>query len=94
MSKVSRTRNPLCIADLFYCVLDFLTEPFDNNPGAQVRTPDPEGRKALASLARTCRGFTEPALNYLWRKIDSLRPFLRPFRSKDGVYGLSILLGE
>lgn len=36
----------------------------------------PNGRRSLARLARTCKAFKEPALNVLWRDLDSLVPLL------------------
>lgn len=37
------------------------------------------GRATLSALARTCRSFTEPALNVLWRDLrsQSFGPLLR-----------------
>ncbi|KAF9237980.1 hypothetical protein BU15DRAFT_62825 [Melanogaster broomeanus] len=35
------------------------------------------GRKTLASLARTCRTCSEPALDALWVKLDSLDPLIK-----------------
>jgi hypothetical protein len=37
------------------------------------------GRRALSRLARTCRAFCEPALDILWRDLDSLIPILGLF---------------
>ncbi|KAM6498473.1 hypothetical protein JOM56_006421 [Amanita muscaria] len=34
----------------------------------------PNGRRSLSRLARTCRTFCEPALNVLWRELDSFAP--------------------
>ena len=39
----------------------------------------PNGRRALSRLARTCRAFCEPALNVLWKELDSLIPILGLF---------------
>ena len=85
MPGVSRTRSPLLIAELFYYVLDILAEPPDDDHGILVQTPDPDGREALANLAQTCCGFREPALNYLWRKMNSLPPLLLLFRSEGDI---------
>lgn len=35
-----------------------------------------EGLKTLASLARTCRLFHEPAINVIWRDIPDLLPLI------------------
>ncbi|KAI0639647.1 hypothetical protein C8Q77DRAFT_1214141 [Trametes polyzona] len=41
----------------------------------------PQGRRSLSRLARTCKAFKEPALNLLWRDLDSLTPLLGLFPS-------------
>ncbi|KAF8547159.1 hypothetical protein OG21DRAFT_1425348, partial [Imleria badia] len=51
----------------------------------QIRTPQEQGQRALAALARTCPMFSEPSLNCLWCKLDSLRPLLRCLFTKDVV---------
>lgn len=33
-------------------------------------------RKSVTRLARTCRAFYEPAMDVIWRKLDSLGPLL------------------
>ncbi|KAJ7878647.1 hypothetical protein B0H13DRAFT_2545450 [Mycena leptocephala] len=37
------------------------------------------GRRALSRLARTCRAWLDPALNVLWRELDSLAPVIGLF---------------
>ncbi|EIW85496.1 hypothetical protein CONPUDRAFT_150305 [Coniophora puteana RWD-64-598 SS2] len=59
-------------------------------------------KKALAALAQTCRAFSEPALDALWRELDSLLPLLEclgnaisrcpSFQSGQKMYGLSRVL--
>jgi hypothetical protein len=39
----------------------------------------PNGRRSLSRLARTCRAFSEPALNILWRELDSIVPIIGLF---------------
>ncbi|CAL1695167.1 unnamed protein product [Somion occarium] len=39
----------------------------------------PNGRRSLSRLARTCKAFKEPALNVLWRDLDSFVPLLALF---------------
>ncbi|KAG7098977.1 hypothetical protein E1B28_000864 [Marasmius oreades] len=39
----------------------------------------PGGKRSLSRLARTCKGFSEPALNTLWRELDSLVPVVGVF---------------
>ncbi|KAI0720026.1 hypothetical protein C8T65DRAFT_706038 [Cerioporus squamosus] len=41
----------------------------------------PGGRRSVSRLARTCKAFKEPALNVLWRDLDSLTPLLGLFPS-------------
>ncbi|KAJ7109966.1 hypothetical protein C8R44DRAFT_634597 [Mycena epipterygia] len=41
----------------------------------------PNGRRTLSRLARTCRAWLDPALNVLWRELDSLVPVLGLFPS-------------
>lgn len=39
----------------------------------------PNGRRAVSRLARTCRALSDPALNVLWRDLDSLVPIIGLF---------------
>ncbi|OCH94728.1 hypothetical protein OBBRIDRAFT_788977 [Obba rivulosa] len=39
----------------------------------------PGGRRSLARLARTCKAFKEPALDLLWRDLDSITPLIGLF---------------
>ena len=41
----------------------------------------PGGRRSLVRLARTCKAFRDPALDLLWRDLDSLTPLLGLFPS-------------
>lgn len=41
----------------------------------------PNGRRSLSRLARTCKAFKEPALNLLWRDLDSFLPLISLFPS-------------
>ena len=65
-------RNPLLITDLFECVLECLITP-------PPQRPSKEERRILAVLARTCRTFSEPSLNLLWRRLNSLLHLVRCF---------------
>lgn len=77
--------------DIFHVILDCLSEPYPDYDNfnladlVQIRPPKREGRRALAALAQTCRVFSEPSLNCLWRKLDSLRPLLRCLFTKQVV---------
>lgn len=37
------------------------------------------GKRALSRLARTCRALSEPALDVLWRDLDSIVPIIGLF---------------
>jgi hypothetical protein len=39
----------------------------------------PGGKRSVSRLARTCKAFCEPALNVLWRELDSLIPMIALF---------------
>ncbi|KAJ4485925.1 hypothetical protein J3R30DRAFT_3282866 [Lentinula aciculospora] len=41
----------------------------------------PGGKRTVSRLARTCRAISEPALNVLWRDLDSLIPIIGLFPS-------------
>lgn len=90
MALAPRTPSALFVAELFDAILDCLAEPSRSEPnhydrGIQIRGPDPDGRRALAVLARTCRGFLEPSLNHLWRKLNSLEPLMRCFAPRSSL---------
>ena len=36
----------------------------------------PGGRRSVGRLARTCKGLSGPALDVLWKDLDSLNPLL------------------
>ncbi|KAG6371871.1 hypothetical protein JVT61DRAFT_8869 [Boletus reticuloceps] len=99
MSSETGSRNHLLIEELFYavlhCLVDATPEPSPNGvdvpyrlgtKNIPIRAPDPDTRRALAALARTCRAFTCPALDFLWRRLDSLGPLLWCFTSREAVY--------
>lgn len=72
-----KKRNPLMVLDIFYTILDCYEPVFVSDDLVERRT--------LAALARTCRAFSDPALDYLWRKLDSLKPLIRCYTSVDDV---------
>ena len=65
--------NPLLVPELFHCILDYVVISPPEGPANR------EEHATLAALARTCRAFSEPSLDYLWRRLDSLLPLLRSF---------------
>ncbi|KAF8125947.1 hypothetical protein EV363DRAFT_1402025 [Boletus edulis] len=93
------SRNPLLIEELFCAVLRCLVDttpeptlcPIDGphrvgTYGIQIRAPDPDTRRALATLARTCRAFTRPALDFLWCRLNSLDPLLWCYLSRETIH--------
>ena len=70
----TETCNPLMIPELFYTVLDCFRPAID-----------PEEALALSALAQTCRAFSEPSLDRLWRKLYSLKPLIRCYAGADDV---------
>ncbi|THH18560.1 hypothetical protein EW146_g2441 [Bondarzewia mesenterica] len=57
----------------------------------------PNGRRSLSRMARTCKVLCEPALNLLWKELDSLIPLISLFpnhlfkRSRRPGLGLAIM---
>ncbi|ESK98113.1 26s proteasome non-atpase regulatory subunit 12 [Moniliophthora roreri MCA 2997] len=55
----------------------------------------PNGRRAVSRLARTCKAFSKPALDVLWKELDSLTPVVGLFpssllkKARKPVLGLS-----
>lgn len=39
----------------------------------------PNGDRTVARLARTCKAFNEPAVDVLWKELDSLLPLIGLF---------------
>ncbi|OAX35290.1 hypothetical protein K503DRAFT_669045, partial [Rhizopogon vinicolor AM-OR11-026] len=42
----------------------------------RVRTRDSRKWETIATLARTCRTFKEPALDVLWENISGIKPLI------------------
>jgi hypothetical protein len=59
-----------------------LRDPNVTNKLLEAILESPGGRRSLSRLARTCKAFSEPALNVLWRELDSLLPIIGLFPSK------------
>lgn len=56
-----------------------LRDPDATNKLLEAILEAPNGKRMVSRLARTCRAFCEPALNVLWRDLDSLVPILWQF---------------
>ena len=82
-----QTRNPLFQQDLFLCILDYLVPP--EADFKQFR----EARRALFSLARTCHAFSEPSLDRLWYKLNSLKPLVMCYLAQSSEEREKVLLG-
>ena len=65
--------NPLFVPELFHYILDYLA------PSSSGGTTNSEERKALVALAQTCSAFSNPCLDRLWWRLDSLLPLVRSF---------------
>ena len=56
-----------------------LRDPEATNKLCEAVLESPNGKRSLSRLARTCRALSEPALNILWRDLDSLVPIIGLF---------------
>ena len=56
-----------------------LRDPEATNKLLEAVLESPNGKRSLSRLARTCRALSEPALNILWRDLDSLVPIIGLF---------------
>lgn len=56
-----------------------LRDPDATNKLLEAILESQNGKRALSRLARTCRAMRDPALNVLWRDLDSLIPILWQF---------------
>ena len=68
---------------------DILTLVFESLFPPAVGPPDKATRTFLRDLALLCRSFSEPALDCLWKEMDSLVPLIRLLDSAvvvDGAY--------
>ena len=67
-STMTQARHPLTQPDLFQCALDSIEDLYRDRR---------ERRRTLLVLAQTCRAFSEPSLDRLWRRLDSLKPLIQ-----------------
>ncbi|KAH0832413.1 hypothetical protein J3R83DRAFT_13453 [Lanmaoa asiatica] len=66
----------LLISEILCLILDFIRR-FDESPESELKWDRSSGKCTLASLARTCRTLSAPALDTLWMCLDSLDPLIR-----------------
>ncbi|KAH0832411.1 hypothetical protein J3R83DRAFT_13450 [Lanmaoa asiatica] len=71
----------LLISEIFCLILEFIQQ-IDHSPSGECREDCTLGRRTLASLARTCRAFSAPALDLLWMRLDSLDPLIKVLPSR------------
>ena len=86
MSSTLPKCSPLLVIDIFHVILYFLSKQdlgYRKPDIVEIETPPKQGRRALAALVQTCRILSEPSLNRLWRKLDSLTPLLRCLFTKE-----------
>lgn len=63
--------------EVFYEVCNALTSPHSSTPSSLPRGLARQQRKALASLARTCRLLHEPAISALWSTVHNINILTR-----------------
>ncbi|KAL4066484.1 hypothetical protein V8B97DRAFT_1874426 [Scleroderma yunnanense] len=68
---------PEIIRLIFTFVREFDEVPTDENFPSQPMIHSTPGKTALASLARTCRAFHEPAIDELWMHLEALDPLIK-----------------
>lgn len=59
--------------------LVILRDPEATNKLLEAILESPNGRRSLSRFARTCHAFSGPALDILWRDLDSIIPIVGLF---------------
>ena len=77
MSSPSTTNHALGLPELLHSILEFVAT--GSSESRHSRIPDAEARRSLSVLARTCRAFSEPSLDFLWGRLVSLKPLIQCF---------------
>ncbi|CAL1695410.1 unnamed protein product [Somion occarium] len=67
----------LCIDEILLQVFSYLRPPNNRWNDRYYVGKIRSARKTLASMARTCKLFSEPALNLLWERQNSILPLLK-----------------
>ena len=70
------------ISEIFCLVLEFIQQYDESPEEGKCREDRTLGKRTLASLARTCRTFSAPALDLLWMRLDSLDPLIKVLPSR------------
>ncbi|KAF9269998.1 hypothetical protein L218DRAFT_913905 [Marasmius fiardii PR-910] len=71
-APASKQPNPVYAPPKIHPVI--LRDPEATQKLLDIILDSPGGRRSLSRLARTCKGLSEPALDTLWRELDSLVP--------------------
>ncbi|KAI9569799.1 hypothetical protein HD554DRAFT_450487 [Boletus coccyginus] len=79
MFSPSPTNQVFGIPELFTNIIELVATSSSEHYDSQLPQDDAETRRSLAVLARTCRAFSEPSLDFLWQRLDSLRPLIQCF---------------
>ena len=66
----------LLVSEILCLIFDFI-RLFDESPESEHKWDRDSGKRTLASLARTCRTLSEPALDALWMRLDNLDPLIK-----------------
>ena len=69
MTSNTTSRSLPEVPDILYNVFGYL-DPIHHVQNSEVF----ESRRSLALVARTCRGFTGPALDILWKRLPGDQP--------------------
>ena len=66
----------LLVSEIFSLILHFIRQ-FDESPESDHKRDRTSGKRTLAALARTCRTLSDPTLDALWMRLDSLDPLIK-----------------
>ncbi|KAF8121204.1 hypothetical protein EV363DRAFT_1458241 [Boletus edulis] len=66
----------LLVSEILWLILDYICR-FDESPESDHKWDRTMGKRTLASLARTCRTLSKPALDALWMRLDNLDPLIK-----------------
>lgn len=77
MSSTTSSHHPYAV--YYQTMLPLLREPEVLKKVLESILEVPGGKRMLSRVARTCRALSEPALNMLWKELDSLVPLLGLF---------------
>ncbi|KAG8214928.1 hypothetical protein J3R82DRAFT_10115 [Butyriboletus roseoflavus] len=70
------------ISEIFCLILEFIRQSDESPEEGECWEDCTIGKRTLASVARTCRAFSAPALDLLWMRLDSLDPLIKVLPSR------------